>query len=136
MSAYVLEDRETSRLARDIFARIAEFGPVRAERLGFGELVTGSPEELAEKLYQLNVEAVAQRYSLHRERTPVQFIPGAGLSSSPVRGYKLLQCYLYQCSEGNVPETALFKQLSALAGDIAQDIVQSLPAYDDAPWGI
>jgi hypothetical protein len=35
-----------------------------------------------------------------------------------------------------VPETALFKQLSALAGDIAQDIVQSLPAYDDAPWGI
>lgn len=48
---------------------------------------------------------------------------------------KQVGCLLYQCSEGNVPETALFKELESIEGNIAKMIVSRLPEYDNAAWG-
>lgn len=49
--------------------------------------------------------------------------------------YKAISCLLYQCSEGNVPETSLFGELAKLRNDLAGIIVCGLPEYEAAPWG-
>jgi hypothetical protein len=49
--------------------------------------------------------------------------------------YKSLQCYLYQCCEGKVPETALYKALQNIANTLARYIVSDLPEYEAANWG-
>jgi hypothetical protein len=42
---------------------------------------------------------------------------------------------LYQCSEGDVPEQSLFKALESIISSIANEIIQAMPDYEQAPWG-
>ena len=47
---------------------------------------------------------------------------------------KSLQCYLYQCTEGSIPETALYKALKELENIITYYIVTHTPEYKKAIW--
>jgi hypothetical protein len=54
---------------------------------------------------------------------------------SLIQVYKSLGCYLYQCSEGDVPEVfALYKALEDYKHTLADHIISALPAYDRAEW--
>jgi hypothetical protein len=48
---------------------------------------------------------------------------------------KSLSCLLYQCSEGDIPKTELFKKLTAFEGTLNTTVIHKLPAYDEAEWG-
>ncbi len=48
---------------------------------------------------------------------------------------KSLDCYLYQCSEGDVVESELFKGLSEFRDRFSRVLVASLPQYNAATWG-
>lgn len=97
---------------------------------------SGSIVTLGRSMLALNVEAVNARYG---ERG-VKITPphnGYMYRDSPcslVEGYKALQCWLYQCSEGNVPETPLFKLMDSVSNDIAHLIVAELSDYKQAAW--
>lgn len=95
------------------------------------------PSDIGQALWDMNESAVRQRY------------PGEGndLPGSEITEYRhrkgyynnlqqihALQCLLYQCSEGNVPETPLFKATTLVAGEIALHVVRNLPAYDKLAW--
>ncbi len=54
---------------------------------------------------------------------------------SEVHVYMSLRCWMYQCSEGSVPETRLFKLMSAVSDSMAHSIVDRLPEVQRAPWG-
>jgi len=92
-----------------------------------------SPKDLFFKLLSLNQKALLERYGdkdkdvhycYHPEECPSMF-----------QFCKSLRCFLYQCSEGNIPETSeLFKELNVLSGRIAVGIVCSSPEYDSAIW--
>jgi hypothetical protein len=41
---------------------------------------------------------------------------------------------LYQCAEGNVLKTSLYKDLDKLSCDIADKIISDLPEYKNAEW--
>jgi hypothetical protein len=110
------------------------------------------PTETGRLLYAMNVEAVTQRYPDCRENPENLPGPARGAALLPVsyqaprrlgrpighaekvKAYKAISSLLYQCSEGNVPESPLFAELQRAAGDIAGDIVRRLPEYDAAPW--
>lgn len=53
---------------------------------------------------------------------------------SPIQVLKSLQCFLYQCTEGDIPEMLLYKALKKWEGDLAINIVQSMPEWDSAKW--
>lgn len=53
---------------------------------------------------------------------------------SRVQAYKSLCCFIYQCSEGNVPAMPLFRALKSIKAHIADAIVCQLPAYEKATW--
>lgn len=93
------------------------------------------------KLFELNVQAVKERYGDEDFST----MPGPKgmrpenyrfkfLHSDHVQVFKSLQCLIYQCSEGNVPETKLYRFLSELENTLARAIVSALPEYDKAEW--
>ena len=54
---------------------------------------------------------------------------------SEVQFFKSLQCFLYQCCEGDVDEKPLYKTLSSIRALMAPFIKENSPEYDAAEWG-
>jgi hypothetical protein len=96
-------------------------------------------KRLAECLYWLNRAAVSQRYSCPELAKPAleyrAWLEDGPITETPVQAYKSLRCLIYQCSEGDIPETPLYKALVNYAAAIAAYIVCSTPEYDEAAWG-
>jgi hypothetical protein len=100
-------------------------------------------ETLAEVFRRCNVDAYNVRYgeSLKSDLRFKSF--GEDLTKvQKVQAYKSLVCLIYQCSEGNIPETIEYGLLVRLKGDIvkdlgmgAEDLIRRSEVYDDADWG-
>lgn len=86
-----------------------------------------------QKLLDMNITAVNVRYP----ETPskCQRYRFSENTASPVQTLKSLQCLLYQCAEGDTPETDLYKKMDSLAGKIAMFIVTQSPEYQAVTWG-
>ena len=92
-------------------------------------------DQLGNRLWQLNAEAVAQRYPDHERFEPPCY-RWCGLKHYPVVvALKGLQCLIYQCSEGDVRETQLYKDMRKTELRTLHDIVRALPEYEAAAWG-
>jgi hypothetical protein len=91
-------------------------------------------DAIGKKLYAMNHEALWQRYGTLENCPPYRWQP-AGYKT-PVRSYKAVQCLLYQCSEGDVPETPLYAELESIKNHLATRIIGELPAYNAVPWDV
>jgi hypothetical protein len=103
-------------------------------------------QKLVDALYAMNVEAVHQRYGdtspltmpghVPTNKQLAQFgsIPYRYTETTMVQAFKSVQCLSYQCSEGNVPDSPLYKFLEELENIIAKQIVSDLPEYEKAKW--
>ena len=47
---------------------------------------------------------------------------------------KHVQCYLYQCNEGDISETPLFKAVQRLEAEMKNVIINELASYQEASW--
>lgn len=119
------------------------------------ELVRECPPTLTigkvyEKLYRMNLDAVNSRYHESEDEVPDmpdgQFFvrPEIGQTDRsffrrPVKKHyvilKKLRCYLYQCNEGNVPESSLYRGISSLVQRLAMMIATGNDDYHSADWG-
>ncbi len=88
---------------------------------------------VAQDLFDMNVEAVRQRYPDCIDLDPSQ-MPGPGedwtgfnedMYNSRIKVYRYLGEFIYQCSEGNVPETTLFKLVEEFYNRLAHMLVRS-----------
>jgi hypothetical protein len=55
-------------------------------------------------------------------------------SSCKIQLLKSLQCLIYQCSEGSVIKTGLYKKLLEVKSDLQDLIIRDLPEYEKAVW--
>lgn len=99
----------------------------------------GVVDAFVTKLKQMNIEALKQRYpdypDMWKDReTPL--MPAHGRRLKPVELFKQLTCISYQMSEGDVPESHVYKQLDKLSELLAYHIVVGLPEYDEVEWGL
>ena len=86
-----------------------------------------------DKFYSENSSAIVGLSDYKIEfKNQVGFMPFGRITH---QDYKTIQCYLYQCYEGNVPETPLFKVLKKLEKEVACYIVENQPEYEEAQWG-
>ena len=86
----------------------------------------------------MNVEAVVARYG------PSDELPGPSplrpyeyrgvMPPSPIQAIKTLACYLYQCSEGEVPEQRLFQQLTEWRNALCYHLVTQSDEWQQASW--
>lgn len=143
MSAYIVEDKCINRILSSmldnaddawLMNRLREliggegfpvFSPVNQESL----------TSLGKSMLYMNAEAVSQRYDEPKETAPGDTYKFEHLSTTRIQAIMSLACFLYQCSEGNVPDMALFKGLEEYRRILEHYVVESLPEYKEAEWG-
>jgi hypothetical protein len=132
MSAYIVENQTIDRIITIIHNHFSNFAVVKICYPELGKYIENR-DRLGTELLKMNIDAVSQRYNekpvypLYNYRTPQPV--------SKMQGLKSLKCYLYQCSEGDIPEKSLlYKELDKLSGDIAYNIVSKMKKYDAAEW--
>ena len=108
-------------------------------------------DNIGRALFKMNIDAVTQRYP-DCVANPENLPGWTGCEEMPttyrfndkyqpmtrkeiISAYKAACCLSYQCSEGNIPETVLFRELTTLCTDAAMNIVSNMPEYEAAKWG-
>lgn len=91
---------------------------------------------LADRLFEMNQKALLQRYDDKPDSDYVK-IPKFEINDKPVSDLQLLkslQCLSYQCCEGNVPKTKLYKWVETIIESLKSYIISKMPEYDKAKW--
>lgn len=99
--------------------------------------------EVFNQLRQMNVDALKARYEDYEEMIDDLgyeeghdiWQPRNGVQFWHYQLLKSLQCYIYQCSEGMVPESSLYKGIDELIISLALFIAHNQPEYEEAKWG-
>jgi hypothetical protein len=89
-------------------------------------------------MFQLNIKAIDSRYGKGEARQfrPLDYHYQVTEPVPLVQVLKSLQCWLYQCCEGDVPETDLYKLFdNDVQLYLMNEIIDTLPEYRDAYWG-
>lgn len=128
MSAFIVSDETMHRVVNVILSNTTSFGNIWTEDKDAGT-------RIGQLLFKLNALAVNDRYNEAEKAPDYHFREGYLLIQCDlVSAYKSLQCLLYQCAEGDIPEMKLFKELENLSHRLAHKIVSDLPAYSAADW--
>lgn len=131
MSSYIVEDRT-------INAIVSHLWHDRAHRHIKQQLPVITEEELGEELYKLNLAAVENRYGDYAagEMCDLDYTYRRSAAHiSKIQAIKSLSCWLYQCSEGQVPEAPLFKLMEKYRGALAMDVVRAQREWETSTWG-
>lgn len=136
MSCFIMNENRIAALAAEIVDR------------NKGDLLVGESgetygrERLADTMLAMNLDAFRQRYRIgivvadaidQIDLDRRHWHPGEPFSE--VQFFKSLQCFLYQCAEGDVDERPLYRTLTAIAELLAPFINQKSPEYEAAAWG-
>src|SRR5260370_36524860 len=114
MSAFMVEDKTINRavtwLEREVRTNYAPIAYI-ARKYNMDLTSDNWQENLANAMFQLNCDGVNTRYGEHEAEQfrPLTFTYKPELYHSLVQVFKSLQCWMYQCCEGDVPETNLYK---------------------------
>jgi hypothetical protein len=143
MSAFMVEDRTINDSVAFLKSLTNTQSWILTPFVGLGyELKNMTDRErLAKDLFQLNIYGVNARYGDNQaqEFRPLNFHFKDKVSSAKrfniIQCIKSLHCLIYQCSEGNVPESCLFKATQSVIQNLESQVVSSMAAYDRAEWG-
>ncbi len=143
MSAFMVSDLTYNSVALTLGQLASNSDMVHALEMFTGDVDKGrNPigvvDAFVNKLKEMNIEALKQRYPEHKDMhykfEPI--MPANGRTLTKIELFKQLTCISYQLAEGDVPETHVYKQLDKLSELMAYHIVVSLPEYDKAEWGL
>jgi len=131
MSAFLMSNKTISKLA---YALSGEGTDTRELHEDYEK-----PEVLALDLYRLNIKALVNRYGKEEieKEGAFEFIKTDEFNESNkdlAQYYRSLRCFLYQCSEGDVIETKLFKLLDGISNQIAHRIASNWADEKGAEW--
>ena len=90
---------------------------------------------IGRKLFVMNGNALRARYGDGDHLRLPEFVFQNWTDAGPIEQFAAIRCLLYQCHEGKVRESQLYRALNHAAGEFVQRIVQDLPEYDRASWG-
>lgn len=133
MSSFMVSDSTINRLTAYVFDD-KSYLVRRLEKLG----LPTTHDTFAWALICLNTAALEHRYGKEdadkaTPKDPYEY-KTPKKQASDVQILKSFACFLYQCSEGDVPEKSLYKFLSEVRGKLAEHIVRELPEWDKAEW--
>jgi hypothetical protein len=142
MSAFMVNDTAINYVVNWLRRNRDQFSfsviPHKLKELGFDTSVAGWAERLGQAMFQLNIDAVEARYgsgeAVKFRQLDYRFEHTEAVSLMQV--LKSLQCWLYQCNEGAVPETELYGLFDTdVQMFLMGKIITSLPEYEEADWG-
>jgi len=131
MSAYVVEKKTIDRIVSYIDSK-----PLYSTEGQYPEIYRnflGDCNKLGQKMLNMNNKAVDQRYN---ENNPVELYRHSYESPrNLMQVYKSVQCFVYQCSEGDVVKSKLYQDFVKLEHRLAAEIISNTPEYNKAVWG-
>lgn len=128
MSAFLVENKTINKIANKVFSPNLDIYNTLEELKAIG---IKDKETLGKELYKMNIEALNDRYGSAKDFAnglEYQFKIEANYSLISV--FESLNCFMYQCSEGNIPNTKLYKIMETLENLIARKLVYDMPEYD------
>jgi hypothetical protein len=140
MSAFMIEDHTINYVVNWLRKQIDELSiiPEKLQKLGIDMNIPDWEEILGQEMFQLNIKAIDSRYGKGEARKfrPLDYRYKVTEPVPLVQVLKSLQCWLYQCNEGDVPETELYKLFdNDVQLYLMNEIIDTLPEYRDAYWG-
>ena len=134
MSAFIVSQKTVNRII-DYIAWNSNKDPYMLRILNnAGYKLPDDVIKLGQDMVSLNYGAVNERYGEDEEPDKFQRIRNMPVSN--IQTVKSLQCYLYQCTEGEEFENSkLYQGLRRLEEHLLNEIITSLPAYEKAVWG-
>jgi len=90
--------------------------------------------QLGQKMWEVNQLSLGYRYGDEKVALTYRFHP---FPCTPVQAFKALQCWLYQCMEGEIPEFSKLYTFfdKVLAPEWAELLIMRTPEYEKAEWG-
>jgi hypothetical protein len=140
MSAFMVEDKTINNVVNWLRRELSGLTiiPFKLKEIGFDTNVAGWPERLGHAMFQLNINAVDARYG-SGEAGKFRKLDYRYQVTEPVplvQVLKSLQCWLYQCCEGDVPQTELYGLFdNDIREYLMSKIITMLPEYEKAYWG-
>jgi len=141
MSAFIVSDTTLQTIVRflDLDVRFSNsskcYGCLNRilQKQGFNFEYPEHKDRLIKEMALLNRLGVNARYDENKIEQDVRFIDD--FPPSLMQAYKSLGCFLYQCCEGDIPDTNdLYKMLADIKNQMAHAIVRNLKEYNDAKW--
>ena len=140
MSAYMVADETINRVVYWPYFEVTRYQRLRDKLEKASGIVTTTyawSEELGKAMFALNIAGVNDRYG-DREagkfrELNYRYTPAHG---SPIQVLKSLQCWLYQCAEGDVVTQPFYKFFQdVVEPHLMISIIADLPEYQAAEWG-
>ncbi len=140
MSAYMVNDETINRVVYWLYWEVTKYQWLKDKLEQASGIDTTSyawSETLGKAMFALNIAGVNDRYGegeaeKFRELT-YRYKPAHG---SPIQVLKSLQCWLYQCTEGEVVKRPLYRFFQdTVEPHLMSRIIADLPEYQAAAWG-
>lgn len=137
MSAFVVDDKTINEVIAFFYTKSLGDSHYRPNKIlaehGFDVTTKEGKESLGIEMFNLNIEAVNMRYGKAKRFRPLNYayLP---IPATRMQAYKSLECWRYQCMEGDIPDTTLFQLMTKVHHALAVDIVRDLPAFREARW--
>jgi len=109
----------------------------------YGDFLDGAsdnPPKLGEELVILNLAAFGDRYpdksqTLSSEAEKIYRYEDLSYDlPSAYAIHKAFSCFLYQCTEGKIPDNPLFIAIRAFMLELANITVSHSPEWESSPW--
>jgi len=136
MSAYVVQDTVINEIVtwlasprHDWERRIVEEALDQQGKIG-----ANFEEQLGNAMFELNCNAVDQRYGDNqaKEFRPLDYTFKTEYSGSNYHVYDQIGCWIYQCSEGDVPESSkLYQAIESIYNNMAHTFFRNLKDRKD-----
>jgi hypothetical protein len=140
MSAYMVRDETINRVITWLSWEITRSDWLKRkvdEELHLDLSKSNWEEELGHAMFQLNIDGVNERYGEGEaqkfRKLNYHYTPAHG---SNIQVLKSLQCWLYQCMEGEVIKKPLYQFFDIVVEPhLMRSIISDLPEYNRAEWG-
>jgi hypothetical protein len=136
MSAFLVEEKTLNRILSYLDAELRRSAWLRSKfEADLGVNLAGDwRTALGQKMWDLNQLSLGYRYADPKQELSYQF---SSVSCPAIQAYKSVQCWLYQCCEGDIPEVSKLYTFfdTVVLQQIANSIITTTPEYDQAEWG-
>ena len=140
MSAFMVKDETINRVVYWLYWEVTKSQSIRdklEQVSGIDTTSYGWSETLGKAMFDLNIAGVNDRYGDEEagkfRELHYRYKPAHGL---PIQVLKSLQCWLYQCTEGDVVNRQLYKFFQdVVEPHLMSSIIADLPEYQAAEWG-
>jgi hypothetical protein len=136
VSAFLVSEKTLNRILSYLDEELARSAWLRAKFVrDLGVNVAGDWQTaLGQKMWDLNQLSLGYRYGDPRQELWYHY---SSVSCRDIQAYKSLQCWLYQCCEGDIPnDSKLYTFFDTVVSQhIAGSIIRKTPEYERAEWG-